>query len=469
MKPFIHDDFLLQSDTAKKLYHEYARELPIIDFHNHLSPKEVCENTMYENITHVWLQGDHYKWRAMRAAGVEEDFITGKASDKDKFLAWAKTVPLTLKNPLYHWTHLELKRYFGIDERLSEENAEKIWDQTCEMLRSPEFSSRELLKKQSVELIGTTDDAADSLEYHEKYRKENSDSTTPVMLPTFRPDKAMAVEDSASFGRYVRMISEMSGVAITDYPSYVKALKQRHDMFSSLGCRASDHGMEELYAEKVDEEQLNRLFRKVQEGNELTADEVAVLKSGLMYAFAAMDAEKDMVFQMHLGAIRNTNSRAFREIGADIGCDSIGDAPVARPLARFLDQMESKGALPRTILYNLNPADNAVIATMAGNFMGHGIPGRIQYGPAWWFHDQKEGMEEQLQTLSNMGLLSHFVGMVTDSRSFLSFPRHEYYRRILCNMLGSDVESGILPADEPLIGSLVQRLCYYNAKAYFKG
>ncbi len=466
MKSFIHDDFLLQSDSARRLYHEYAKSQPIVDYHNHLSPGETLANTTYSNITDVWLKGDHYKWRAMRTAGISEELITGKeASDREKFMAWAKTVPLTLKNPLYHWTHLELKRYFGIDELLNEETAPGIWEKTSEMLQSPEFSSRNLLKKMNVQVICSTDDAIDTLEEHKHFSEEDFDDF--VMFPTFRPDNAMKIEDPESFGNYIKKLESISGISISGYASFLKALKQRHDYFDQMGCRASDHGIEVPYAEDYTEHDLERIFNDALRGKKpVTADDLK-FKSALMHEFAVMDHEKGWAFQMHIGALRSNNTRMFRKLGPDTGFDSIGDANIARPLVRFLDRLEQNNQLPRTILYNLNSSDNEVLASMIGTFMGDGVPGKIQHGPGWWFHDQKEGMETQLQTLSNMSLLSQFVGMVTDSRSFLSFPRHEYYRRILCNMLGSDVENGIIPDDDSLLGNLVENLCYTNALRYF--
>ncbi len=466
MKPFIHDDFLLQSEAARRLYHDYAKSLPIVDYHNHLPPDEVNQDKQFKNITEIWLKGDHYKWRAMRTAGVNEQVITGDAPDRDKFLAWAKTVPETLKNPLFHWTHLELKRYFGIDTLLNEDTAESVWDQTNEALQSPEFSTRNLLAGKKVEVICTTDDAADSLEHHKAYMNSRKEDEL-VMYPTFRPDNAMKVEDPAAFKAYIGKLEEASGVDIDDYDAFVKALRLRHDHFDTLGCRASDHGIEEPYAEPYTEKEVAETFQRVLRGESVPESEANKFKSAMMYEFAVMDFEKGWTFQLHIGALRNNNTRGFRELGADKGFDSIGDLQIARPLSRFLDRLEIDNQLPRTIIYNLNPADNALISTMIGNFMGDGTPGKVQHGPAWWFHDQKEGMEEHLQTLSNMSLLNRFIGMVTDSRSFLSFPRHEYYRRTLCNMLGTDIEQGIIPGDYDMVGDLVERLCYSNAIAHF--
>lgn len=466
MGNFIHDNFLLQSKTAQRLYHEYAGSLPVVDYHNHLPPGEVLEDTTYANITDIWLKGDHYKWRAMRVAGIPEQFITGKdVPDRDKFLAWAKTVPLTLKNPLYHWTHLELKRYFDIDEQLNEETAPGIWDKTGEMLQSREFSTRNLLKKMKVQVICTTDDAADTLQEHKKLEEEGVEDF--VMFPTYRPDSAMKVEDPVFFGDYVRKLASVSGIAITGYPTFLEALRQRHDYFHERGCRASDHGIEEPFAHDYTDQEIGKIFQDACTGIKPDAAGERKFKSALMHEFAVMDHEKGWAFQMHIGAMRSNNSKMYRMLGPDTGFDSIGDSRMARPLVRFLDRLELKDQLPKTILYNLNSSYNEVLASLAGTFMGDGIPGKIQHGPGWWFHDQKEGMEAQLQTLSNMSLLSQFVGMVTDSRSFLSFPRHEYFRRILCNMLGSDVEAGIIPADNGLLADLLEKLCYTNALRYF--
>jgi len=386
-------------------------------------------------------------------------------SDREKFMAWAKIVPLTLKNPLYHWTHLELKRYFDIDELLNEETATVIWDKTSEMLQSPDFSTRNLLKKMNIQVICSTDDAVDSLEEHRLLTEENFDDF--VMFPTYRPDNAMKIEEPANFKKYVTKLESVSGIEITGYASFLIALRQRHDYFDQMGCRASDHGIEEPYAVDYTEKELRKIFSNALEGNKPSATDELKFKSALMQEFAVMDHEKGWAFQMHIGALRNNNSRMFRKLGPDTGFDSIGTFDIAKPLVRFLDQLEQKNQLPKTILYNLNSSDNEVLASLAGTFMGDGVPGKIQHGPGWWFHDQKEGMEVQLQTLSNMSLLSQFVGMVTDSRSFLSFPRHEYYRRILCNMLGSDVENGIIPDDDSLLGSLIEKLCYTNALRFF--
>jgi glucuronate isomerase len=466
--PFIHDDFLLQSETARRLYHRYAAGLPIIDFHCHLSPELIARNAEFRNLTHIWLEGDHYKWRAMRAMGVPETHITGSASDYDKFLMWARTVPNTLKNPLYHWSHLELKRYFGIDLLLSESTAEEIWETANALLATPEFRTRSLLDRMNVQVVCSTDDAVDNLEHHANYADQiDGDSDAMNLFPTFRPDNAMKVEDPELFVGYVQKLSEVSGINIISYTDFLAALQQRHDFFDTLGCRASDHGLEEPYAEDYTIADLRRIFAKAMQGQTPDAAEAKKFKSGLMHEFAVMNAEKGWVFQLHIGAMRSNNTRAFRDLGPDTGFDSIGSPEVARPLSRFLDQLDINGNLPKTILYNLNSRDNEIMATLSGNFFDNECAGKVQHGPAWWYHDQKEGMEQQLQGLANYSLISNFVGMVTDSRSFLSYPRHEYFRRIFCNMLGEDAEKGIVPNDETLLSGLVQKLCYNNAVAFF--
>ncbi|TVQ08691.1 MAG: glucuronate isomerase [Balneolaceae bacterium] len=469
-RPFIHDDFLLQTPQAVRLYHEFAAGLPIVDYHNHLLPNQIAEDITFRNFTHIWLDGDHYKWRAMRTMGIGEHLITGDAADRDKFMAWAITVPHTLKNPLYHWTHLELKRYFGIDELLNRETAPGIWDRVNEMLQSPEFSTRGLLRMMNVCVVCTTDDAIDSLEHHTALAGENRDERDQndfVMFPTFRPDNAMKADEPGAFRNYVKRLAEVTGTDIRSYAGFLSALQKRHDFFGELGCRASDHGIEEPYAEDYTGADLDETFQTAMRGNSPGPAAVKRFKSALMHEFALMDAEKGWAFQMHMGAIRNNNKRALNQIGPDSGFDSIGDFEIARPLSKFLSRLDLERKLPKTILYNLNSADNEVLATMTGNFQGEGISGKMQHGPGWWFHDQKEGMEAQLQTLSNMGLMSQFVGMVTDSRSFLSFPRHEYYRRILCNMLGTDMQKGIVPEDYDLLGDLIVKVCYTNALQYF--
>ncbi|RSK43777.1 glucuronate isomerase [Hymenobacter rigui] len=464
MKPFLNDDFLLQAATARTLYHEYARPMPIIDYHNHLLPEQIAEDRQFDTITQVWLYGDHYKWRAMRTNGVPERYITGDASDWEKFEKWAETVPQTVRNPLYHWTHLELQRYFGITELLSPASARRIYDQCNALLQTPEYSVRNLLRRMNVEALCTTDDPADSLEYH---RALQTGGFEIQVLPTFRPDKAMAVEDAATYNAYLDKLGQSAAVDIQTYHDLHTALRLRHDYFAALGCRLSDHGLEQLYAADYTEAEINDLFLKVRAGQELSPAEVVQFKSAMLVLLAEMDWEKGWTQQFHLGALRNNNSRMLRQLGPDTGWDSIGDFSQARALARFLDRLDSQDKLAKTILYNLNPADNELLATMVGNFNDGSVAGKVQFGSGWWFLDQKDGMEKQLNALSNMGLLSRFVGMLTDSRSFLSYPRHEYFRRVLCNLLGQDVENGELPADMDLLGGIVQNICYHNAKAYF--
>ncbi|WP_375418175.1 glucuronate isomerase [uncultured Hymenobacter sp.] len=466
MKPFLDADFLLRTATARTLYHEYAAALPILDYHCHLPPNEIAEDRQFENLTQIWLAGDHYKWRAMRANGVAEHYITGAASDWEKFEKWAETVPYTLRSPLYHWTHLELQRYFGITELLRPQSARHIWEQANEQLQTPAFSVRSLLRRLNVQVVCTTDDPADSLEHHQALAA--SDFLLRV-LPTFRPDQALAVENVAAYHAYLRKLGAAAEVDIQTYEDLLLALRRRHDVFHALGCRLSDHGLERLYATDHTAGQVSRAFHQVRAGQALNPGERDVFKSGLLVELARLDHARGWTQQFHLGALRNTNTRLRQQVGADAGTDSIGDFSQGRHLAAFLDCLDRQNELAQTIIYNLNPADNELMASMVGNFQdGSAGPGKMQWGAAWWFLDQKDGMEKQLNALSNLGLLSRFVGMLTDSRSFLSYPRHEYFRRILCNLLGQDVENGELPADLPGLGQLVQNVCYYNAQRYFK-
>lgn len=464
MKPFLSDDFLLQTDTARQLYHQHAAPQPIIDYHCHLPPDQIAQNRQFENLTQVWLYGDHYKWRAMRANGVNERFITGDASDWEKFEKWAETVPYTVRNPLYHWTHLELQRYFGITELLGKSSARRIYDACNAQLRTPEFSVQSLLAKMRVETVCTTDDPADSLEHH---RALAASGLATRILPTFRPDKAMTPE-AADYNAYLDRLGAAAGQEIHTYADLLGALRRRHDYFAAHGCRLSDHGLEHLYASDYTEGEAAAAFAKARSGYELDTFEINQLKSALLIFLAELDWEKGWTQQFHLGALRNNNSRALRQLGPDTGWDSIGDFGQGRALSRFLDRLDSRDKLAKTILYNLNPADNELIATMIGNFNDGSVAGKVQFGSGWWFLDQKDGMEKQLNALSNISLLSRFVGMLTDSRSFLSYPRHEYFRRILCNLLGNDVENGELPAELlPWLGEVVENVSYRNAKAYF--
>jgi glucuronate isomerase len=463
---FLTDNFLLQNETAIRLYHEYAKDMPIFDYHCHLPPADIAENTQFKNLTHLWLYGDHYKWRAMRANGVTEQYITGDANDWEKFAAWAATVPYTVRNPLYHWTHLELKRPFGItDTLLKPETAKTIYEQCNALLATEAFRARGIMQQMNVKAVCTTDDPVDSLAYHQQLQQDTGFAIK--VLPAFRPDKAMAVESPAAFNAYLDQLGEAADIGIRDYASWRAALQQRHDFFHAVGCRLSDHGLETMYAADFTDAEIQAIFTKIRGGQALDPQEIEQFKSAALLEFARMDQAAGWVQQYHLGALRSTNTRMFQQLGPDTGFDSIGDFPVAQPLAKFFDRLEQTDQLAKTIVYNLNPADNEVLATMMGNFQGGGVPGKMQFGSGWWFLDQKDGMEKQMNALSNLGLLSRFVGMLTDSRSFLSYPRHEYFRRILCNLFGRDVENGELPDDLPHLGQIVQDICFNNAVQYF--
>jgi glucuronate isomerase len=465
-KEFIHKNFLLDTKTASKLYHTYAEPLPIIDYHCHIPSKEVAENRKFENMTQIWLAGDHYKWRAMRTCGIKEQFITGNASDWEKFEMWAHTVPKTIRNPLYHWTHLELKHPFGIsDKLLNEKTAKSIWEKCNAKLASPGFTSQGIAKRMNVKVICTTDDPIDSLEYHESYAKKGNGFTK--MLPAFRPDKAMAVENVDAFLLYLQKLETVSGIEIRDFNSLLVAVRARHDFFHSCGCRVSDHGIETAYAEDYTDSEIKSIFKKLQKGKSPDAVETLKFKSAMMYEFGVMNHEKGWVQQLHLGALRDNNSRMFHILGQATGFDSIGDFEIARPLAKFLDKLDKENRLAKTILYNLNPRDNEVFASMIGNFQDGSVAGKMQFGAAWWFLDQRDGIQKQIEALSNLGMLGQFIGMLTDSRSFLSYPRHEYFRRLLCNILGGEIEKGLIPNDIQLIGGMIQDICYNNAKKYF--
>ena len=461
---FLTEDFLLQNDFAKKLYHDYVARLPIIDYHCHLPPQEIADDKKFENLTQIWLDGDHYKWRAMRALGIQEDFITGKAPDEDKFAKWAHTVPYTLRNPLYHWSHLELRRYFGIEDLLSENSASQIYEACNHLLSTDDYSTQSLIRKMNVETVCTTDDPADSLDAHQKIA---SDPFGTRILPTFRPDKAYAVENPTAYNEYLRKLGDVTNISIQSFEQLLQALANRVDYFDSLGCRLSDHGLEQLYYADRNDFDVDKLFKKAIDGNKLTRSETDYYKYRVLHELGKMYYARGWTQQYHVGAIRNTNSRMMRQLGPDTGFDSVGDFSQARAIALFLNELDSTDQLAKTILYNLNPSDNEVMATMIGNFNDGSVKGKIQFGSAWWFLDQKDGMEKQLNALSNFGMLSCFVGMLTDSRSFLSYPRHEYFRRILCNLLGKDVENGELPSDEAWLGKIASDICYYNAKTYF--
>ncbi|MCG8579660.1 MAG: glucuronate isomerase [Bacteroidales bacterium] len=464
MKIFINDDFLLSNGTAKTLYFQYASKLPVIDYHCHLSPRQIAEDINFKNMTEIWLQGDHYKWRALRANGINENHITGNASDWEKFYSWAQTVPYTLRNPLYHWTHLELKNPFGINELLNGNTAKKIWDRCNTLLQRPDFSTRSLIKKANVEVICTTDDPTDSLKWHKIIK--DSGFTTKV-LPTWRADKVLAIDNLYDFNAYLNTLSEVSGIAISSYKTLIKALKKRQDFFEQMGCKLSDHGLDRFYCDSYTEAEINTILKKAMNEEVLTDTEKAKYKSAILYDLAIMDHEKGWTQQFHIGVIRNNNTKMFHQIGPDTGFDSIGDDLIAKDMATFFNRLASNDKLSKTILYNLNPSHNEVYATMIGNFQDGSIAGKIQWGSGWWFLDQKDGMEKQMNALSNLGLLSRFVGMLTDSRSFLSYSRHEYFRRILCNLIGQDVEKGLIPNDMKLLSEYVENICYYNASNYF--
>jgi glucuronate isomerase len=460
---FISDNFLLRTETARYLYKKYACGRPILDYHCHLSPQALAENRRFADLFDIWLEGDHYKWRAMRANGVPEFYCTGSATSYEKFLAWARTVPHTLRNPLYHWTHLELLRYFGIEELLDEASAPRIWQRANDCLANGDLTPQGIAARFSVEAICTSDDPTDSLEHHQ--RLAASGFTTRV-FPTFRPDRALRTGDPPAFKKWVDSLARAAGARINSFSAFLAALQDRHDYFHRHGCRLSDHGLDVCPADNCTEEEAAAVFDKVRGGHEVSPAESAKFSSYLMVFFAQLDAKKGWVKQLHLGAIRNVNKRMLGTLGRDAGFDSIGDWPQVQALGAYLDRLEHAGTLPKMIIYNANPADNYTFATMIGNFQDGTIAGKLQFGSGWWFLDQKEAIEWQLNALSNCGLLSAFVGMVTDSRSFMSFPRHEYFRRILCNLLGNEIEAQQLPDDEQLVGGMISRICYDNAVHY---
>lgn len=463
VKKFMDEDFLLKTETAKSLYHRYAESQPIIDYHCHLSPRDIAEDRNFKNLFQAWLEGDHYKWRAMRTCGISEYFITGKATDWEKFTAWAETVPQTLRNPLYHWTHLELRRYFGITTLLNPDTAEEIYTEASRLLQSPEFSVKNLLRKRNVKIVCTTDDPVDDLRFHKQIKQEVTDFQ---VLPTFRPDQSMKIADPAAFKKYVAKLSEVTGLKIESYSLLIEALKLRHNYFHENGCRISDHGVESLYSVKADAQELDGIIMRTLDGESPRAGDAEKWQMAILEECGRMNAAKGWVWQLHYGAIRNNNQRLFRTLGPDVGADSVADESVAKGLSQLLGRLDNEDQLPKTILYNLNPRDNTLVATMTGNFQQGPEPGKIQFGPAWWFLDQKQGIIDQLNTLSAQGLLSHFIGMLTDSRSFLSFPRHEYFRRILCDLLGTDIENGEIPHDEDLLKKMIEGICYKNADRY---
>lgn len=462
MANFIHPDFVLEGETAKKLYHDYAADLPIIDFHCHLPPDLVAKNHKFDSLGQIWLEGDHYKWRAMRTNGVDEEYCTGKPNFRDKFQKWAETVPATIGNPLHHWTHLELARYFGIYELLTPDTAEDIYNKATEMLQQDDFSTQSILQKMKVEVVGTTDDPVDSLEHH----KALSNFSVKI-VPTFRPDNVLKVEDPKFFNEYIGKLEAVTNKSIKTIEDLISALDERHEYFDKMGCKASDHGLDRLYYSEKFKDNPEKLFQELLAGNQLSDEEAEQFKTYLMYELCKMNHKRGWAQQFHLGAMRNNNTRMFNKLGPDVGFDSIGNPQDAVKISRFMDLLDFEDKLAKTILYNLNPADNEMFVTMLGNFQDGRTPGKIQYGAGWWFLDQKTGMEKHLKDLSALGLLSRFVGMVTDSRSFLSYPRHEYFRRILCNHLGKEIDKGMIPNDQALLKTVIQDISYYNALNYF--
>jgi glucuronate isomerase len=465
MKKFLDENFLLETKTAEYLYHEHATKMPIIDYHCHLSPQQIAENRNFSNITQAWLYGDHYKWRAMRTNGVDERYCSGTASDREKFDKWAETVPFTMRNPLYHWTHLELQRYFGIKELLSPATASLVYEKSAELLKQPDYTPVGLIKKMRVEIVCTTDDPVDSLEFHKTIREKHQDIR---VLPAWRPDKLLNIDEPEKFNAYINTLASVSGIQISNVDTLLEAIDKRHHFFHQSGCRLSDHGLEIFYADEYTTSHIEAIFMKVRNGSVPAHMEVSQFRSAMLYELALMDFKRGWTQQFHLGALRNNNSRMLKTYGPDGGFDSIGDYRYAFAMSKFLDRLDAENKLARTILYNLNPADNEIMATMLGNFQDGSIPGKIQWGSGWWFLDQKDGMTKQLNALSNLGLLSRFIGMLTDSRSLLSYPRHEYFRRVLCNLIGKDVEKGELPDDRAWLGKLVEDISYNNAREYFK-
>ncbi len=466
MKQFMDENFILETQTAQTLYHNHAKALPIIDYHCHIPPKDIAEDRKFKNLTEIWLEGDHYKWRAMRTNGVDEKYITGNASDEEKFMKWAETVQYTMRNPLYHWTHLELKRPFGINKILGPKTAMEIYEECTAKLQTPEFSVRGIIKQMNVEVVCTTDDPIDTLEHHQKIKR---DGFATKVSPAWRPDKAMAVESSQTFNAYINQLEAASGLSISTFQNLLDALKRRQDYFEQNGCKLSDHGLETFYAEYYTDAEINTIFAKIRGKSELNATEILKFKSAMMYYFAVMDFEKGWAQQFHIGAIRNNNGEMFKKLGPDTGYDAIGDFEIARPMSKFFNRLSLEEKLTKTIVYNLNPRDNELMVTLALCYSDGKTAGKMQFGSGWWFLDQKDGMQKQMNALSSLGLISRFVGMLTDSRSFLSYPRHEYFRRILCNLIGTDVEKGELPASEmEYIGKMVENISYYNAKEYFR-
>ncbi len=466
MKNFMDENFMLNSEEAQELYHNHAAKMPIIDYHCHLIPKQIAENHQFTDLTEVWLGGDHYKWRAMRANGVPEEYITGNKPSYEKFMKWAETVPYTMRNPLYHWLHLELQKIFGVNTLLKPETAREIYDECTAKLQTEQYRAQGLMRMFNVEVVCTTDDPIDTLEYHKQIQEKPFGTK---VLPTWRPDKAMAIENPEAYNDYIAKLEAASNVSISSYADLLKALKVRHDFFASMGCRLSDHGLETFYAEDYTPAEIDAIFAKVRSGKKPTQEELLKFRSAMLFDFAVMDHEKDWTQQFHVGAIRNCNTKMFRQLGPDTGYDAIHDLKMAAAGNKLLDRLATNNTLAKTILYNLNPGDNEVLMTMAYNFNDGTVAGKMQFGSGWWFLDQEVGMTNQMNALSVLGLLSRFVGMLTDSRSFLSYPRHEYFRRILCNLLGEDIKNGKLPRSEmAFIGQMVEDISYNNAKNYFK-
>ena len=460
--PFIDEEFLLGSVAARRLYRKFAKGEPIFDYHCHISPRDIAANRRFGDLFEIWLEGDHYKWRAMRSNGVAEKFITGDASPEQKFQAWARTVPQTLRNPLYHWTHLELRRYFGITDLLSEKTAARIWKQANARLATPALTAQGILKQFKVKVVCTTDDPVDTLEHHRAFARQGHPTR---MLPAFRPDKALAVNAPASFNPWVEQLAAAANVDINGFGAFISALERRHDYFHAQGCRLSDHGLNHCFADFCSEKVAAGIFQKARQGEPVSALEQSQFASFMMIFFGRLDAKRGWTKQLHLGALRNNNTRLLARLGPDTGFDAIGDFPQAQALAAYLDRLDAEKSLPKTIIYNLNPADNYVFASVIGSFQDGTVPGKIQFGSGWWHLDQKQGMEWQLDALSNLGLLSRFIGMITDSRSFMSYPRHEYFRRILCNLIGRDIQTGAIPDDDGLVGPMIKNICYANAKS----
>ena len=463
MESFIHNNFLLNNKTSEKLYHEYSANQPIIDFHCHLSPSMIAGDHQFNNLTQAWLAGDHYKWRSMRANGIDEEYCTGDASDMEKFKKWAGTVPSLAGNPLYHWTHLELARYFDIYDLLSTSTATEIYEKASFLLQTNEFSARSLIRKMKVELICTTDDPADNLEHHKKLE----DSFDIKVLPTFRPDNIIKTEDPEKFKTYILKLEQASGIEIKNFYTLIEAADRRHNVFHEAGCRLSDHGTDRFYFSDFTVKQIDKILKKLLKGENISNDDVEKYTTASMIELCKMNYRRGWTQQFHAGALRDNNARMFRKMGPDKGWDSIGNVQDAFKMAKFLSALDDTESLAKTILYNLNPADNEMMITMAGNFNDGSSPAKVQYGPAWWFLDQKNGIEKHLKDLASYGLLRRFIGMVTDSRCFLSYPRHEYFRRLLCNFIGEEVEKGLIPDDDELLKPLIEGISYRNAKDYF--